>query len=598
MEKIILISQSENAVQLKLNNVKKPYLVEEVFSVHNKVYNDRIYSINLDGDKEIKDVSIYINREKVDTDYRDNNIYFCGENRYVFSNIIGLAQITIYITYQDNDTEWLYSEYVAVLIKSTDTNKTLDLMLKYIYENQVDILQRDVKRTGISKNIDEPCNDFWSQILLFEEIANVYENNYGYFMANCRYKLEKIEVLDRVEKLQEVDLKTIQYITQHPEYLKSSVLGIKNGHQYFLPSKTLMMQKRITNDIYENQLVVSFLEHILDEICLLSKKINDYIKLIRIESESEDGYIVSPYLLYVNARTVLIEFVERLSKLEKKYQQLLMSYVSILKVKRIPMVKCPEPSAIFMNIPQYNRIYICILRWFSKKGYDLINERIMLNFINAPLVYEAYVLIKLINQIKGSGYTLKESKLVSYPRRANWLYKNQNYNNTFIFVSEDAKITLYYQPVIYDEDKTSVNEIALYRNNSVSLNRETDDEWQGHYYVPDYIIKYEDGNRERYLICDAKFSRKTKVKYHLLPDLIYKYIVSISPIHEKSEIKGMIIFYGLNEDNSVMESFYNRQVKGGKKIIPQIEMLPLSENLTYGEQEKNIIEMLRKLVDS
>ena len=59
----------------------------------------------------------------------------------------------------------------------------------------------------------------------------------------------------------------------------------------------------------------------------------------------------------------------------------------------------------------------------------------------------------------------------------------------YIFTNEDSRITLYYEPVIYDEDRTNVNGISLYRNNSISLNRETDDERQGHYYVPDYVAQ-------------------------------------------------------------------------------------------------------------
>lgn len=596
MEKITLVPQSGSAVQLNLNSVKKPYLVEAVLEAHAKVYSDMVYFIRIETHKEISDISVYINREKVDTDYRDEAVYFCNENRLPFLYIIGLAQITLEIVYANGDTEWLYSDFVSVLIKSTDVNEALDMMLKYVYENQTDILRRDMKITEISEKLDESYDDFWSQILLLEEIANVYEISYGYFMANCRYKLEKVEALDRVEKLQEVDSKTIQYITQHPEYLKSSVSGIKHGRQCFLPSKTLMMQKKITNDIYENQVVVSFLEHVLDGLHVLFEKINEYLRLTRIENEVENGYIVSSYLLYVNARMILSEFAERLSKLEKQYQQLVMSYANILKVKRIQMVKRPEPSAIFMNVPQYNRIYICILRWFSKKGYDLIKERVMFNFINAPSIYEAYVLIKMINQIRDRGYELVESKTVTYPRQANWIYRNQNYNNTFIFKSEDAKITLYYEPIIYDEDRTNVNAIGIYRNNSVSLNRETEDERQGHYYVPDYVIKYEEGDKEQYLLCDAKFSRKEKVQYQLLPDLIYKYITSISPVYEKSEIKGLVVFYGINKENSIMESFYNRQIREGKRITPRVEMLPLSESLTCNEQDKNATEMLRGLI--
>ena len=83
-----------------------------------------------------------------------------------------------------------------------------------------------------------------------------------------------------------------------------------------------------------------------------------------------------------------------------------------------------------------------------------------------------------------------------------------------------------------------------------------------------------------------------------MPDLIYKYINSVSPVNESCEIKGMIIFYALNEDNEDIESFFDRQIKGGKKISPQIEMLPLSENVSDNKQNSNAIEMLRILMEN
>lgn len=595
MNDIILVAQNGSNVILKLNNEKKPYTVEEILDIHAKVYSDTVYMIDISCE-EISEINVYINGESVESDYRDGMIYFGRENERAFAGIIGLAQISLFITYQNGETEWAYSEYASVLIRASETNKALDLMLKYVYKNQEDILHRDSRVTEIGKQYNEKYEDFWSQIVLLEEIAKVYENNYGYFKANCRYKLEKVDVMDRAEKMQEVDARTLQYISQHPEYLKNAVTGIRYGMQFFLPSKTLMTQKIITNDIYENQVVISFLEYILNEVESLSEKIQEYINLLHTETVADDGYIVSSYLLYANAREVLDEFQNRILELKKQYQKLVASYSKILIVKRVTMAKRPEPSAIFMNLPQYNRIYECILRWFGKTGYDLINERIMISFTHAPAIYEAYVLIKLITQIKEFGYDLIESKLAVYPKQAGWLYKNQNYNNTFVFSNEDSKIILYYEPVIYDEDRRNINGIELYRNNNISLGRDTDDEKKGRYYVPDYIIKYEKDKKIQYLICDAKFSRKTKVQHQIIPDLAYKYLTSISPLPENVSVIGLFIFYGLNEKNNNIESFYNRKIKDGKTIFPRIEMVPLSESVLYSDQTKNALEMLKSLL--
>ena len=43
-----------------------------------------------------------------------------------------------------------------------------------------------------------------SQIMLANEIATVYESNYGYFKANCRFKVHANKAVDSFEKLQQI----------------------------------------------------------------------------------------------------------------------------------------------------------------------------------------------------------------------------------------------------------------------------------------------------------------------------------------------------------------------------------------------------------
>lgn len=593
---ILLCSEEGKNTIIKLNNEKKHYVVEEILNIHIRVYDDLKYEIELRDDEDIKNVAVYVNGDRKESVFVNNKIIFVDDSAFCFDGIIGFAQMSFHIIYTNGSDKWLYSDYLSVLIKSSSTNVTIDSMLKYVYKNQIDILRSEGTITDLGDSFDKSFDDFWSQIVLIEEISNVYESNYGYFMANCRYKLEQTEVLDRVEKLQYVDSKTIQYIVQHPEYLKREVTGIRYGRQTFLPSKTVMKTNHITYDIYENQVVMSFVKLIYDEIVSLKEKVEKYLSIISIEPEAEDGYIVSSQLLYLNAKEVLAEFLENLNELEKKYQNLVSSYSRVLKVTIINMGRQPEPTAIFLNVPQYNRVYMCIRRWFGRVGYDLINEKIMLDFSDIPTIYEAYVLIKLINQIRDCGYELKESKHVIYPRNPNWKYINKRYNNTFIFKDDNSEVVLYYEPIIYDEDRSFVNGIQLYRNNSVSINRESEEEMQGHYYVPDYIIKHVEDDKEKYIICDAKFTGKNTVRYKKIPDLSFKYLTSISTLTEKAEIRGLYVFYGLNEEDTRGQSFYDRQNRSKKRIEPHIELVPLSEIISYAEQTDNAKNMLKSIV--
>ena len=93
--------------------------------------------------------------------------------------------------------------------------------------------------------------------------------------------------------------------------------------------------------------------------------------------------------------------------------------------------------------------------------------------------------------------------------------ENKYCKNYFVFQKGESVVTLYYQPVVYNNDKRSVANIGLYRNTSISFPKSLDDDLiTGKYYTPDFIIKIEsaNGNGAKYIIADAKFSTLDNVK--------------------------------------------------------------------------------------
>jgi hypothetical protein len=161
-------------------------------------------------------------------------------------------------------------------------------------------------------------------------------------------------------------------------------------------------------------------------------------------------------------------------------------------------------------------------------------------------------------------------------------------NNTFVFKNSEREITLYYQPVIFDYDSSDVNGIGLYRNNTVSLGGDSDDERRGHYYVPDFLIKSDTGKAAGYVICDTKFSSLSTINNYYLPDLTYKYLFSISPVNQNEYVAGMCVIYGQRTDKDTPKSVYDRQIDG-HKIIPFAETVPLIEG-TDGKNQCGSLE--------
>ena len=590
---LILSSSQGSEICLNLSYEQRIYSFEDILKSQNQVYEDVFYRLSLRNAGNIAKVDLFVNGESVACSYHEG-VIIPATDQGLFSGLIGFSQISLCATNDEGNVYWLYSEYVSILVKSTRTNQVISDMLRYIYDNQGDFLFKSTTQLENSNDINNRrYDDYFSQLLLIERIAYIYENSYGFFKANSRYKLESVSVVDRIEKLQNVSANTIQYMVQHPEYLKKSVAGIGYGRQVFMPVKTLMYQNRMTKDIYENQVIVSFLDVVLKKTEEIISEIDNFLELVSIEETTENGYIISSHILYVDAVTSLKGIIFRYQEVEKKLQSLNMMYKKALDATLIDCSRQPEPTAIFLSIPQYHQIFVHIIQWFSKTGYEFVKEKALMSYFEASKIYEIYVLVKLIRTMESLGLEMISASHVDYYKSQFWKYNHQECNNTFIFQSGEDLITLYYEPVIYSDIKRSSNHINLYRNNTVSLNHDNEFERSGQYYVPDYLIKLERDGDERYIICDAKFSRQSQVRYQYTPDLIYKYLFSISGISTISSIKGLAVFYGKTDQNVETEKFYDCAIN---EISPFVDLIPVAYYINDSDIQKNVLRLLQRLM--
>jgi hypothetical protein len=159
------------------------------------------------------------------------------------------------------------------------------------------------------------------------------------------------------------------------------------------------------------------------------------------------------------------------------------------------------------------------------------------------------------NFIKGSSFKYEENKY----------YHNTNYNNTFEYVKENQRITIYYQPVIYTNriGRDRPNGIGLFRNTTTSIKEPTvlailDDTpaSQGSFYTPDYVLKISNGSKTNYYILDAKHSTVNNIEAYALPYLTFKYLCSISTYPNGKSVDGMCILCG-KESIDISKNIYN-----------------------------------------
>ena len=96
---------------------------------------------------------------------------------------------------------------------------------------------------------------------------------------------------------------------------------------------------------------------------------------------------------------------------------------------------------------------------------------------------------------------------------------------------------------------------------------------RGKTYNPDYIIKAEYGDRNDYIILDAKFSTPENIRLNQLQGLVYKYLFSISTLDEKDRLLGLYILCGKRLGKDGKDIIHDLAKKIGRSVIPFAEIL-------------------------
>lgn len=559
--------------------------------------------LNCEDLNRIADVRVYVNDVLESSVYNNGRIYFPSRgisNRRIFLDCYGFAELSITLILVDGQECTLNSEYLPILVRREELNNSVEAMARFVYNNQEWLLLngelKPKKPSGLKEN---GYRSLATQILLAEEIAAIYESSYGYFKANSRFKLEKMSVIERLERIQYVTQGTLSYTATHPEYLRqvNSTQGIFIGNRVYQPQKTETVQNTRSYDIYENRVILAFLRNMIDSVQSLQGYCCNLLSKIPNDEDYSSEYIYSSFFMFSETRKMIEDGKTQLGKLSEKFTYLWGMYSDILRIPLDQHIVPPRPTAIFLSVPQYNRIFVRIHQWFSFGIYNFSKEHFMLSFIKISALYESYLLAKFLCYFRDRGYSLESSRRCVYPVSKRWKYKNTSVRNTFVLKNDQKRITLYYQPVIFDTDQRSVNGIGLYRNNSISVYAGNEDDCRqgGHYYVPDFLIKIEENGDSQYMIVDAKFSDYSSVRRYYVKDLVFKYLFSISPIEENELVCGLCIMYGKCKSKERLQTAYDKQILG-TEIYPFIEIFPLIEGIDSAGQYEKMDRLLKKLL--
>lgn len=567
-------------------------------SLQNKVYSDKTYDISFNCDySSIKDVDLFINGFRVDCTYSNGD--FILKDKRLFIDSFGFVQISVNLVFIDENSINLSTPFLSVMIKDSSISQSLRLMAEYVYDNQEKLLfDNTMKSLDKSALKTSEKQTLESQISLIKEIIYTYRRSYKFFKINSKFKLENQTTIDKYENLDYVDDKTINFIVTHPEELVEidDSIGITYDNNSFIPKNTMVQNNKASYDVYENRVIVSFIYTLIDDVSKLVKEISRRINSFSEENVHEEEYWASAYQIYGATKEKLTNAYTELKNCLNNLYELVRSYNNILNVKHINIVNVPKPTHVFLSTKHYFQIYHYIEAWFNYGLYDLRNNDFLVPFIANNQLYEYYILLKLYNYFEKEGYVLnrREKYIYRIPRAK--YYRNTLYCNSFYFSKNELNVAIYYQPVLFLKKSPYSNNINIIRNTKTSMTQRYEQkELEGTYYLPDYIIKFTKDDNEKYLILDAKFSNQRNVLSYYLPNLVFKYIFSLSTTESKSEIIGICAINGKNSPNSCeSRTVYTSEIPSD--YTPFADILTIVENGNEST-EKTIVkhkEMLHR----
>ena len=588
--KIRLSTFGDSDVFLDLRENNDSDLLNEYYSFKKAayVYNNKPYDIELFDEDEniISQYKLFLNNEVIDK-----------KDKRIFLDCFGYAQLEVVV-----DDLTFVSENIEVFVSKTENNQSVFKMIEYIFSNCDEYLYEEHKYSRTATGFKESERvTIDSKINTAINICNSFRECFFHLKKSLQTKLIYEDVVGNIDKLQQIDSKTIEYIINHPEELQPVDYnsGILVNKQCYEPQKTLTKSVTYSNDIYENRAIMGFLKTIILEL----EEIKDTLKykMKVTTSVKKDGYISSAQYIYTRNKKVIEKYVNTLEELILNYQNVYNEYNKLLKVKDIPIYSQPQYTNIFRSIMPYRIIYQCICDWFNCGDYDVVKSDLILSFLSTSRIYEYYCLLRVISAIKNNGF--QKSNFYSYKYKESRYYKNTTYNNTFEFTKDKMYLTLYYQPIIYGDFNSTQrpNKINLYRNTDISIENpkaldmldENKKANQGNYYLPDYLIKIEENNMERYYILDAKYSTVNNIERYQLPYLVYKYLFSISVMNYKDILKGLGIICG-KELYSDIDNVNNISEKISKPTVYKTNIIKLPGD--DSEENKVINEYIASII--
>lgn len=547
------------------------------------VFEDEWYSFQVSVfgiESKLCDLEIYLNGSLIGKSFPENQIVieqnelggqgfqvvFEDENKTSSKPFLlhyDLVLLSIILNFEDGETIQLYSDYLLCLSRATEDVVNIKNIITELHDyddTQVNHWIFSKKQLEYAKSSylegswrPKSYKSLKSYIQMLEQIYACYYSNLSYFRNLAKHSITKVQSIKSYQDVRSIGTSGMTWLMQNPEQLKivNTKTSILHNGKNLLPYKMLTEKYEKNKDVYENQIVLSFLWTVLQEARSIENSFSEdienqkniYDKLIHLENEEFHVPILTVKKIQIDVNQ---ELLLKLSQIISLLRHMYITYEKVLVCSIVALKKFPRKTRVFQEVKPYRQVFGQILKWFHFGEFDLHKNRVLLEIKTLDKLFEYYCLFRLLKIFSEHGYLPDSSKqsIYSYEYITNdGFYQNEyDISNTYALKKDTVDIILYYQPVIFSND--FVNGIRLFRTTG---NKNT-------YYSPDFLMKiHKPDSNEQYAIIDSKYSSRNNIKQYYLKDEILKYCFELGGRSESyPSVKMMWLFQGrVDGDNSV-----------------------------------------------
>ncbi len=555
--KVSIVDNSNNRYVLQLSN-SEPRLdqvCDDILLLEN--YN---YKLIVNDENLAENIELYIGDYNTSLEYNSQTGCFATDSGAHFSGCFDLVCISV-VSETNGNEQIQYSKYIRVAT-TKQTSKQVETMLDEIENNIPNLLDvcfsKNHKRSGI--NNTNTSRSIWNTLALVDELIEIYEKNYRFFLDHGKTYVERIPVVVDARSMKELDQDSLRWIVSNPDNLEPTrtKTGIHIGGESYMPAKIKTFANKHTYDVYENRVILGFLFSVCSYI---EKQIDDFNNELTELSVIPDSIIeripnthdLTGRCIYVYYKGIIDRFIERKEKLIEllnKYEKLFDFDCSVLNT-------IPKLTNTFKKVYQYRVSYECIVKWFEYGDYNLNHIDYLFKLKTLTRIFEYYCLIKLQTAISMTGYSLKETDRVIYDSEDE---DEQGINNLYRFSRNNYELTLLYEPKIWTNQLS--NAISLYSTGYNFTKAIFNDYW-----TPDFVIKISSDKNEYYLILDSKYMSYKNVKKKAISELVLKYSAQIASMNKyHSDVVGVGALYPDYTDS--ITYFKKNRIGSSKESLP------------------------------